>query len=216
MTRMWHAYRGDRIRGARQIDSRPGGFPIGLQSITRDVVASWWTLEIREPIDGGSAREGRLPGIASPFVGRNRARGRPTQSLPASRRVVRAHDRGLVRGLRARPGPTRSRRRRCAADPLALSAQRVYRWVGPDGYYYLYLSGKTSALQGVDGLRASKAVARIVPIAEGEEPLYQVDVFAEDDVPETRKKASSIPHHRARFGPRRLRWKPICRRAYLS
>ncbi len=80
-----------------------------------------------------------------------------------------------------------------------LSAQHVWRWKGTDGHYYLYLHGESSALQGVDGLRASEAVARIVSLSQGDGPPYQVDVFAEDAVPGTGKKPRSIPNHRARF-----------------
>ena len=86
------------------------------------------------PIDGGSAREGRPHGNARPFVGRNRARGRPTQSLPASRRVVRAHPvrvrLACVVGQDAPDAATRG-----PAEPLVLSAERVSdgaaRWAVP-------------------------------------------------------------------------------------
>ena len=95
-----------------------------------------------------------------------------------------------------RPDPAGAR---APTDPLVFSAQNVWRWVGTDGHYYLYLSGESSALQGVDGLRASEAVARIVAVAEGEEPLYQVDVFGEDDAPEAGKKRRANPQHRTGF-----------------
>ncbi len=88
---------------------------------------------------------------------------------------------------------------RSATDPLVLSAQRLWRWVGTDGYDYVYLAGKSCSLQGADGLRSSYAVVRIVPLSQGEQPRYQIDVFAEDDVPDAGRKARAIPHQRARF-----------------
>ncbi len=88
---------------------------------------------------------------------------------------------------------------RSPTDPLVLSAERVWRWVGTDGFDYVCLSGRSSALQGMDGLWASQAVARIVHLADGDEPLYQVDVFGEDEMPGDGKKSRAIPYHRARF-----------------
>ena len=73
------------------------------------------------------------------------------------------------------------------------------RWRGTDGYFYLYLSGESCALQGAEGFRAGQAVARIIPPAEGEEPPWQVDLYGEDDTPEDGKKARSIPRRRAQF-----------------
>ena len=71
-------------------------------------------------------------------------------------------------------------------DPVVFSAQRVWRWAGADGHY-LYLYGESAALQGVDGIRSREAVARIVPLAAGDDPLYQVEVYAEGAVRDTRR-----------------------------
>jgi hypothetical protein len=88
---------------------------------------------------------------------------------------------------------------RSPADPVLLSARRVWRWVGTDGYDYVYLDGQSSALQGASGLRASKAVARISPIPGAEGRLYQVDVHGEDDGAETGRKPKAISPRRAQF-----------------
>ncbi len=57
-----------------------------------------------------------------------------------------------VRALAAQEAPDDATRQ--SADPLVLSAERVWRWRGADGQY-LYLSGAASVLQGTDGLRAA-------------------------------------------------------------
>ncbi len=83
-------------------------------------------------------------------------------------------------------------------DPVMVSAQRVWRWAGPDGYY-LYLHGESAALQGVDGIRSREAVARIVPISGGDDPLYQVEVYAEGEVRDTRRGGPPLPRYRTAF-----------------
>ena len=63
--------------------------------------------------------------------------------------------------------PLRRRRMRPLRDPgepLVLSADRVLEWRGAGGQF-LYLNGHASALQGTDGLRAARAVCRIVNVS---------------------------------------------------
>ena len=67
------------------------------------------------------------------------------------------------------------------ADPLSLTADRVTRWVSPDGYY-VHLLGDAALLQGVEGFRAREAVARIVDRSSATERLYLVEVYAEGAV----------------------------------
>ena len=81
-------------------------------------------------------------------------------------------------------------------EPLVLSADRVWEWRGADGQY-LYLSGHASALQGTDGLRAARAVCRIVNVSTGGDPLYEVEVYAEGDVRHTARSTGPQPSDRA-------------------
>ena len=83
-------------------------------------------------------------------------------------------------------------------DPVVLSAQRVWRWGGPDGHY-LYLYGESAALQGVEGIRSREAVARIVQLSAGDDPLYQVEIYAEGGVRETHDSGTPLPRSRAAF-----------------
>jgi hypothetical protein len=83
-------------------------------------------------------------------------------------------------------------------DPVVFSAQQVWRWVGADGYY-LYMYGKSAALQGVDGIRSREAIARIVQLAAGDDPLYQVEVYAEGEVRDSRHGGPPLPRARTAF-----------------
>ncbi len=87
---------------------------------------------------------------------------------------------------------------RAPAEPLMLSADRVVGWSGPDAQY-LYLSGSTSVLQGTDGLRAAKAVCRIINVSEGADPLFEVEVYAEGNVRETSRGRGPLTSDRALF-----------------
>jgi hypothetical protein len=56
------------------------------------------------------------------------------------------------------------------AEPLVLSAERVSAWSDADDRY-LSLSGKASVLQDTEGLRAARAVCRIVNLSKRGDPL---------------------------------------------
>ena len=137
------------------------------------------------PIDGGSAREGRPLANVRPFVGRNRARGRPTQSLPASRRVARAHPGRVLRWHASSAQDAPDAAARGPAEPLVLSAERLSRCGAVRMRSTSTCPAAAAVLQGTDGLRAAQVVCRIVNVSNGGEPLYEVEVYAEGDVRDT-------------------------------
>ena len=84
-------------------------------------------------------------------------------------------------------------------DPLVFSAERLWRWTEADGCYYLYLSGNSAALQGVDGVRARAVVAQIKTLSAGDEPLYRVEIYAEGDVQDTGKAGKPLARYRTSY-----------------
>ncbi len=84
-------------------------------------------------------------------------------------------------------------------DPLVFSAERLWHWNEADGCNYLYLSGNSAALQGVDGVRAREVVARIKKLSTGDEPLYRVEIYAEGDVQDTGKAGKPVSRYRTTY-----------------
>jgi hypothetical protein len=71
---------------------------------------------------------------------------------------------------------------RVPAEPIVLAARRVAPWEG-FGARWLYLSGDIAVLQGVEGVRAHQAVARIRTVdSQQGEKIYFVDLYAEGNV----------------------------------
>jgi len=80
-------------------------------------------------------------------------------------------------------------------EPIVLSARRVAPWDG-FGARWLYLAGDVAVLQGVEGIRAQQAVARIRTIESPEgNPVYVLDVYAEGKV---RVSGAAVPLERQR------------------
>jgi hypothetical protein len=65
-----------------------------------------------------------------------------------------------------------------AADPIDLSADRIQVWRSGDEQWVI-LSGQAAILQGVEGLRAERAVVQIVPVGKKNRALYKLEVYAE-------------------------------------
>ena len=132
------------------------------------------------------------------YLRRDRARGRPIQSLPASRRVVWAHSRG---GDRARSAGTG---RACRGRPAAPCGPRRIGGESGDpvasGRRDLGAArGDASVLQPVEGVRAREAIVRITDASSGVEKIKQVEVYAEGDVRLSGAPTSALPAYRGTF-----------------
>lgn len=68
-----------------------------------------------------------------------------------------------------------------ADDPVDLAAERMVAWT--DGSVrWVVLEGQAAVLQGVEGLRAERAVVKVAPQSGGDTPRFQVEVYAEGHV----------------------------------
>jgi hypothetical protein len=87
---------------------------------------------------------------------------------------------------------------RASTEPIVLSARRVAPWQG-FGARWLYLAGDVAVLQGVEGVRAQQAVARIRTLEPPESGrIYAVDLYAEGNVQIT-GALRSLARHGASF-----------------
>ena len=83
--------------------------------------------------------------------------------------------------------------------PVTLTADRVRNWQ-EDGVHYVLLEDHAAAFLGDDGLRARRAVVRIVsmPNPQGE-VSYEVEVFAEGDVRKSDHDGTSLAELREKW-----------------
>ena len=87
---------------------------------------------------------------------------------------------GTVCALLAQDVPDDADTRR-QSDPIVLAATSVTQWKSSDGVW-VRLTGNTSVLQGVDGVRCREAIVRIVDISSENEKISRVDVYAEGQI----------------------------------
>lgn len=83
--------------------------------------------------------------------------------------------------------------------PVTLTADRVRNWQ-EDGVHYVLLEDHAAAFRGDDGLRARRAVVRIVsmPNPQGE-VSYEVEIFAEGDVRKSDDDGKSLAELREKW-----------------
>ena len=146
----------------------------------------------RTPINGRSAREGRPPQERQSVRWEEPCEG--TTNPVATRLAACGSGSFWPRAPSAllRPGGSADAATRDRRSSGAVRGPRVG-WGGADGQYYLYLSGEASALQGTDGLRARRGrLPGSSTSRHGEEPLYQVEVYAEGDVRHTGTKPRAL------------------------
>jgi hypothetical protein len=87
---------------------------------------------------------------------------------------------GTVRALVAQETPDGRAARRLNA-PIVLAASKVTHWKAADGDWVL-LQDASSVLQGVHGIRAREAIARVTDISTDVDQIKQVEIYAEGQV----------------------------------
>jgi hypothetical protein len=75
-----------------------------------------------------------------------------------------------------------------SAEPVTLAAHRIQEWtVGQE--HWALLEGEAAVLQGVEGVRAQRAVVRMLPLAPWGRSGYRVEIYAEGNA-----RATDQPH----------------------
>ena len=69
------------------------------------------------------------------------------------------------------------------SEPASLAAERVTRWVGPDGQHWVHLWGNAAILHGAQpAVRAREAIVRISDESTEFDRISRVDIYAEGQV----------------------------------
>ncbi|WZO98096.1 hypothetical protein EP7_005151 [Isosphaeraceae bacterium EP7] len=80
-----------------------------------------------------------------------------------------------------------------ASDPVVLTAERLRTW-DDDPVRWALLEGQAAALQGVEGVRAGRILARFTPPPEGSKDEARIELYAEGHVTLSgREEASARP-----------------------
>ena len=168
----------------------------GFRSYCRRGACAAGHASVRATLNRGLAREGRPQRNAWSYLGRNRARARPTQIPHADMPVVEP-DFALGLPFASLAQEQAAPEMQVSADPIELAAQRVQVWETP-GVKWAILSGEAAVIQAGDGLRARAAVVRLTEVPLDDGKGYQAEIYAEGDVRASGQVQVQAPRSRLR------------------